>query len=393
MKRFVISSLLKKLPLLIILTVVLCSIAIFSTTDVSFIMRYNIYDGVQSLNPRFVNPDPAYLGLTIFFFATMMLLPLFSMNYRYSLAKSDVYRQVAFKEKHIRYAEHLSTLVTVLISFTVAYIILVGSLAVANTITVASFNKPADQYGVYTAGYYNYIYYIPLYFCIIVLGVAQYFISYLIVSRSNCVRNSVIVLILGELALMSMFFLINDYIDNHDHLPADAFIYTGASVAFPIFLLYRIFTPAILYNENWFVDLYESRSYTNYPYAVFTLVTSAIIFLGLAVLGLIAFIKEKDPSGEFAGKTNTKKPYQEIIFHVGFALFGLFITQAAISMNVVSYLLFLVFFAAAYYSLYGTLIHNFKLKPYQIGILVSVMVFVILVGTSGHAVKLYYENR
>lgn len=381
MKRFIFGSLLRKLPLFIILTVVFASISIFSSINIDFIIRYNeIGNGYYFANFN----EPGFTGLVVFFFIIMMVLPLFSMNYRYSLAKSDVYRQVAFKSKHIRYAEHLSTLVTVLISFTFAFILLVSILVITNYTAHLNTSVYSPLYGI---GYFNYIYFLPLYLAIAILGVAQYFISYLIVSRSNCLRNSIITLLSGQVALLSICIIFYIYVKDIYIANASFILYLGASVGLPVGWILGVFTPAILYNENWFTTL--SCEAENLGYANFVIVLSTVVFFGLAILGLIVFIKEKDPSGEFAGKSNTKKPYQEIIFHVGFALFGLYLSSFVLSTSIVSYFLFLVFFVAAYYPLYGTLIHNFKLKPWQIAIMVGVIVFIIMVGLSGQAVMDY----
>ena len=288
MKRFIFGSLLRKLPLFIILTVVFASISIFSSINIDFIIRYNeIGNGYYFANFN----EPGFTGLVVFFFIMMMVLPLFSMNYRYSLAKSDVYRQVAFKSKHIRYAEHLSTLVTVLISFTFAFILLVSILAITNFTAHLNTSVYSPMYGI---GYFNYIYFLPLYLAIVILGVAQYFISYLIVSRSNCLRNSIITLLSGQVALLSICIIFYIYMRDIYISSVSFVLYLGVSVGLPIGWILVIFTPAVLYNENWFTTLYSETQNIGYTY--FVIIFSAVVFFGLAILGLIVFIKEKDPS-------------------------------------------------------------------------------------------------
>ena len=380
MKRFIFGSILRKLPLFIILTVVFSSIAIFSASNVDFIFRSDSYVMIYG--------DPGFTFLIVFFFIIMTILPLFSMNYRYSLAKADMFKQAAFKDKSIRYAEHLSTLIVVLIGFTFAYLVLVGLLAFRNFTTTIPlngyYNNPDNPAIVW---YLQYVYFLPLYFVTVIFGVAQYFISYLFVSRSNCVRNSIIILIMGELVLFAFPTLLASFVDESCN-PYTFIAYTGASPALPIINIVEVFNPAIRSGENYFQLMGEDMG----GFTLFMFIFNYLIFIGMTVLGIVAFTKEKDPSGEFAGKSLTKKPFQEIIFHAGFALFGTFISSMMIRSNIISYLLFLVFFLAAYYPLYGTLIRNFKLKPWQILVMAGVVLFMVTVSASNNAVRNYYDG-
>lgn len=390
MRRYIFGSILRKLPLFIVLTVVLCSVAIFSSNDVGFIVSHPISNPQYSSGPT----DAGFLALIIFFFIFMTFLPLFSMNYRYSLAKADLYKQAPYKKKSIRYAEHLSTLIIVLIGFTLACLLLVGLIAFRNGYARVNVNTASTDY-IYEVITYNYVYYIPLYFLSVVLGTAQYFISYFLVSRSNCVRNSVLVLITGEFALMAFITILASFMNATSKTASFTYLcFTGASPALPIITLAEIFNRAIIYNENYFALLNEEADYFSTGVVLFLLISNFIIYFTVAILGVISFTKEADPSGEFAGKPNTKKPYQEIIFHVGFGLLGTFISAMVLRLNMLSYFLFLVLFLASYYPLYGTLIRNFKLKPWQIGIMAGVVLFVIIVSAFDNWVyDVYYYHE
>ena len=383
MKRFVFGSILRKLPLFIILTVVFSSIAIFSASNVEFVRqvgRHYYYMNNYG--------DPGFTFLIVFFFIMMTILPLFSMNYRYSLARADVFKQAAFKDKSIRYAEHLSTLVITLIGFTFAFLVFIGVLAFRNFTTRITAYSTSEYY--YEIWYLQYVYFIPLYFVVIVFGVAQYFVSYLFVSRSNCVRNSIIILIMGELTLFAAPTIFASFFDCN-YYPYTFIAYTGASPALPIISIVEVFNRAIASGENYFEYWRQVNGNAVDGFVLFMFVWNYLIFIGMTVLGIVAFTKEKDPSGEFAGKSSTKKPFQEIIFHAGFALFGTFISSMMIRLNLLSYFLFLVFFLAAYYPLYGTLIRNFKLKPWQIGVMAGVVLFMILVSVSNNALRDFYD--
>ena len=99
MKRYLRLSIIRKLPLFVVLSVLLLTVAFTSASNVEFENDGYYYYAV--------NPACGASGLIGTFFMIMTILPFFSMNYRYSLGKSDLYRQVAFKEKRIRYGEHL----------------------------------------------------------------------------------------------------------------------------------------------------------------------------------------------------------------------------------------------------------------------------------------------
>ena len=97
----------------------------------------------------------------------------------------------------------------------------------------------------------------------------------------------------------------------------------------------------------------------------------------------MTFIVEKDPSSEWAGKPDSDKPYQEIIFHAGFATIGLIIGSVMDSVMFLSMLvssLFYVIYAASYYTLYGLLHRNFKLKGYQFAIIFGTVGITFVIG-------------
>ena len=94
MKNYLFWSFKRKLPLFVIVGVIFLIIAIVSATDMNFIEA--IYDGERAY---YRNHDSGTLALIIAFFTAMFFLPFFSMNYRYSLTKSDTFRQVACKDK------------------------------------------------------------------------------------------------------------------------------------------------------------------------------------------------------------------------------------------------------------------------------------------------------
>lgn len=345
MKRYLRLSIIRKLPLFVVLSVLLLTVAFTSASNVEFENEYaNHY---YSLTPRC---DVASLIST--FFLIMTALPFFSMNYRYSLGKSDLYRQVAFKEKRIRYGEHLSSLIIVCIAYTIALSVQVATLAVRNYII----SESPDFY-------LNYGWFIPMYFTCLVVGIGLYFISYLLVSRSNVFINSLLVFCLGYTFFNCINYVVIAYCIRN--IGEASFFLQGPSAIGAISYVAQTFERFICYNDFF---LFGNGSEWYYAGAFYTCI---IEFVLLAALGIVAFIVEKDPSSEWAGKPDSNKPYQEILFHAGFGTIGLIIgtiMSGSIFSTILS-LLFYVSYAASYYTLYGLLRRNFKLKGYQFGIL------------------------
>lgn len=344
MKRYLRLSIIRKLPLFVVLSVLLLTVAFTSASSIEFESEYaNHY----SLTPRC---DVASLIST--FFLIMTALPFFSMNYRYSLGKSDLYRQVAFKEKRIRYGEHLSSLIIVCIAYTIALSVQVATLAVRNYII---FKNPDF--------YLYYGWFIPMYFTCLVVGIGLYFISYLLVSRSNSFINSLLVFFLGYTFFNCINYVVIAYCIRN--IGEASFFLQGPSAIGAISYVAQTFERFICYNDFF---LFGNGSEWYYAGSFYTCI---IEFVLLAALGIVAFIVEKDPSSEWAGKPDSDKPYQEILFHAGFGTIGLIIgtiMSGSIFSTILS-LLFYVSYAASYYTLYGLLRRNFKLKGYQFGIL------------------------
>lgn len=359
MKRYLKLSIIRKLPLYVVLSVLLLTVAFSNATSVEFeVDRY--FDYTPS-------PDSAISGLIIFFVLIMTILPFFSMNYRYSLARSDLYRQVAFKDNKIRIGEHLASLIILSISFTIAFIALVSVLMFRN-------------YGPVTrnpAFYLYYQWYIPLYFAVLLIGAGQYFISYLFISRGNTFINSLLMLVTGTIFLNFFVCVFASYISSE--------ISTGSYYAFgPTFIGYsyyltRIFGDLICDNC---VHMFDASMYSDESavHAIIAFFSLLIQFAAVTTLGIIALIKEKDPSSEYAGKPDSDKPYQEIVFHAGFAVLGLVIGTLMMEslLSLIYGFLYFTTYVVAYYTLYGLLHRNFKLKGRQAAVLFGIAGFDIL---------------
>ena len=358
MKRYLRLSIIRKLPLFVVLSVLLLTVAFVSASNVEFESEYASY--YYSLMPRC---DVASLIST--FFLIMTALPFFGMNYRYSLGKSDLYRQVAFKDKRIRYGEHLSSLIIICIAFTLATSVQVATLLTKNYIIAEN-----------PAFYLNFIWFIPMYFICLLVGTGLYFISYLLVSRSNVFINSLLVFALGYTFFNCINYVVIAYCTRN--IAEASFFLQGPSAIGAISYVAQEFESLICGNAL----LLPMTETTEWQYNA-SFFTTIVEFVLLAALGIVAFVVEKDPSSEWAGKPDSDKPYQEIIFHAGFATIGLIIGSVMNSVMFLSMLvssLFYVIYAASYYTLYGLLHRNFKLKGYQFAIVFGTVGITFVIG-------------
>jgi len=355
MKRYLRLSIIKKLPLFVILSVLLLTVAFVSASSIEF----------KSQNYSYVySPESGVSGLIGTFFMVMAILPFFSMNYRYSLRRSDLYRQVAFKNNRIRYGEHLSSLITICISFTIALTVMILTLMVKNYILV----KNPDFYLFYK-------WFVPMYFVCLVVGSGLYFISYLLISRSNVFINSLLIFCLGYLFINFLVYIPVFYVTANSDV--SWYFIEGPTFVGAISYTCKTFDSLICY-DRFFIKASE----TYWEYQITALIMCIVEFASLVALSIVAFVLEKDPSSEWAGKPDTNKPYQEILFHAGFATIGLLIgaTMGGSILTTIFSVLFYVIYAVSYYTLYGLLHRNFKLKGYQFAIIFAVVGFSFLAG-------------
>ena len=340
------------------------TIAFVSASNVEFVRAQ-----VDGEHVRYFSEDSGIASLIYTFFGTMLVLPFFSMNYRYSLAKSDTFRQAAFKDKSLRYLEHLSTLIIVLVSFTISFLIFV-SLAAFRNYHVVYLPENTEQVTYYIA-YFKYIYFLPLFFATFVLGICQYFISYFLISRSNNFLNSLMILTLGE-AFLGCFIVIPMMLIAYN-FSSISFGLEGATFIYPATYLYKQFNELILSGVNPLAEYFTLDPYNEVRMETVLFIMSGIVFLLLAGFSIFMFITEKDPSSEWANKPQAPNMYQEIIFHLGFLALGSVINMGLHATDsILSIIVYYVLFSSSYYTLYGLLNRNFKLKPYQIIILASV---------------------
>ena len=330
MKTYIRHSFISKLPLFIIIIAILFTIALASSG------RYD-----------FTYPQDFTTAYSAAIFVIAIILPLFGMSYRYSLRKSDLYRQVAFKHKSIRIADNLLILGVLLISFIITYPILCYTTMVRNYMLVG-----------HEVLYYAYL--VPQFFFMFVLIIITYGFSYAIVSLANNVSNSIILLLMIQILFFAACGTIADLISTD---------YSSVSPYTVPFIIPSYFTNVIfgslLTSDEVAISYMFSASYDipNSLVADITIVSlSTTAFVGIGIFGLVKLLVFKDPSSEWAGKAAYKSMLPEIIYHVAFIFsFGYFASTLHIIDSTI-FFIFIVLMISLYYTLYGLMRKNFKLN-------------------------------
>ena len=368
MKGYVGYSIKNKLPLHIVVFSLFLIFTIVFVSQASFIKSVpsNYY---YSYDPVSYSVEGGYIGLIVCFFLIITFLPFFSVNYRYSVSKSDTFKQVATSDKTFRYIDHGLTLGITLASFSIVFLLMVMMLLVKNNAAVI----PSDTaHTRYYKIYYEYAPFLYMYVQCLLFGFMQYAISYFFISRSNNFVNSLIMLVFGEFFLATFGCLISKMC-NEDYF----FLFgpcANASFLFPMsYIDCRFHYWIVDANASFSDGLYRMTS-SRFEEVYLYIVLSFVLFFSVALLGILAFFLEKDPSSEWAGKPETQKPYQEIIYHLSFGTIGTLIGWylfESFSPGVIVFIpLYLVVYAVLYYTLYGLLRKNFKLKGYQVAIMI-----------------------
>ncbi|MBR0294908.1 MAG: hypothetical protein IJQ67_03245 [Bacilli bacterium] len=397
MKKYIIYTLKRYVPLYAVTFAIFISLLFTFATSVSFqVPTEGYYYGYS------VDSGILYFAIPLMLFT--MILPLFANTYRYSIKSADLFYQTAKGKKSIRYVNNLVLLIMVLLCFTLAYIISIILLFIRElpilgkeTSTVVTSTNPYVEV-VYDNYFFNFFYYIPVYLLLVIVAILNYAISYFFVTRANNFLNSLITLVLGEGILGLGLFLPSFYIRTV-LLPYDVIFYSftplsmsrTACVIGPITLIYTAFNQLITgYGENlWAKDLTHSFSPETDVFGLIMMIINNLIFIGMGVLGIIYFLKEKEASAEYAGKAPGRDNFQIIIFHVAFGIIGLSlyftsVVSSAIGVfgvvtAVISLVSSSIFLAAINYVFLGLLRRNFRLNKKETLILISINVLNLII--------------
>lgn len=366
-----------RIPLFIIILSVLLIVGVTSASGLSFVEQWVQRDYYVYYNYRPTDAGVAPLAFTVCII--MVILPLFNMGYRYSLSKTDLFRQTAQNKKAYRYVDHGLSVAFVLAAYTISFALF---LLVA---VIKNYAQPIPQnnsmYHYYRV-YFNYGPYFYIYLLTLLFAVGNYFITYFFASRSNNLINSLILVVLGQLFLGSFCILFAEMGGTNENY----FMYlpcANASVSFgPLFLDFR-YTGWIINGDKSYTDALYGIWYVNETEAILTTLSSFIVFFITAATGVVFFFAEKDPSGEWAGKPDTSDAWQDVLYNL---FVGTLLTWMLYSYiknwyynTAMALAISLVVTIAIYYTLYGLLRRNFKPKQYQIIAMVCTMVMVIAV--------------
>ena len=412
MKKYLAFTLKRYIPLFVV-TFALCFFTFITPfgSAIPTYVTYHYYNGESYfssiLSDLTVTGGTLYLVIPVAIIS--MVLPFFANSYRYSLQSADTFYQIGKNKKAIRWTNNLVLLGSLIVSFTVAFIFAVSILLLRQ---LPNIGRP-DEVEVLEEGveivthylFFNFGYYVPTYFLIVIFIIANYAISYFFVTRANNLVDSMIMLVLGEFILgvgvMTPFWFTmvcsadgGHWIDffSEKLIPGTR---TACFVS-PIAFIFYLMDGLISGQGSLMVEQLSTAEYTSQEVIglIISFVSIALFFL-MAAFGVYKFLKEKESSGEQAGKPIGRDRFQEIIFHMGFGIIGLWIgslqsltgvlTSSLVSNSIFSFVLLISemgFYSAAYYVFYGLLRRNFRLNKRELFLLLGVITVNLIIGVS-----------
>lgn len=309
----------------------------------------------------------------------MIIAPLFTNTYRYSLRALDTFYQIPKNKKVIRYANNLTVFLFLLVAFSLSYWLAVMILTIRQGVTNSpGFNMPE---GYAALPMYHFQYYLLAYLFIILTIPSQFFVSYYLITRSNNFFSSFIILVLGEVVMIaSMFSVIYlIYTFSNNELYILRFGYMDFSAIFPIALSENIFRNLIVNNK---------LPVINFDVALTVeLIISAILYVAISALAIFKFVNEKESSGEYSRSAVGRDKLQRIISHAGFAVIGLLLasfigtgTAYFVSLKIILFITGIIQYAAIYYVFIGLLNRNFKIKKNDLIPMIIIVLTALIIG-------------
>lgn len=352
MKPYLKYSFLSKLPLFIIIIAILLTVALVES------FTFNEFNGINDFTIPFLS------AVCIITF----VLPLFGMNYRYSLTKSDIYRQVALKDRAIRIADNLIMLGVLLLSFTLTFWFL----------SYIIYAKDSMNNGLA----YKYAYLVPEFFFSFLGIIGTYAISYFIISISNTLIGSIIMLVCFNFLVPCVLSMIGQMISG---LYYSMHEYTVPFI-FPHFVAADLFGSEMVGEEYSYIkSLFLGYEGSGYPIiganaGLFSFISMCIIYIGVASLGIVKLFVGRDPSAEWAGKPASKTPLQNIIYHCSFAAILSFFGVVLVDTFPLISFIVIILILCLYYALFGLLKMNFKMNIKEFATMGGVVLGALLMG-------------
>lgn len=388
MKKYILLTIKKYIPFLIVGFVL--TFFLLTTTALTTITTKTISNNYFNGEDFALDVYPILIISAVPMFLLTCIGPLFANSYRNSLESADLYYQFGKEKRYIRYVHNLVILGMILAILIVSYS---SALFLMLYRQLPNIGKEPVNNGNYTLYYivYNYGYLIIVFLLYLIFAVINYAISYFLVTRANNAINSILTLILGHFILLVgietplLYGVFHQLINS---IQGDSTIFYN-----PLFLIFTrsvsvisfvswivyIFAEPIAGVKSTFLNNFSEMKSFDVVALVFTIV-SLILFIGLAIISILAFFIEKETSGEYSGKAVGRGNLQYIIFNVGFGIIGLiagcgyyFVGSLGIGyLQWIPYFLLvtgMASFGAVYYVLTGLLRRNFKLKKGGLAIL------------------------
>lgn len=375
MKSYIKFLLKKYLPFYVVLFAVCISFFFtFLTTD------NNVYYHHIETDYYIQQPSSLLLAFIIPLAIVSIFAPIFANTYRYSIKSVDVFYQTGKGSRQVRIMNNITLLVMILISYTAAFLIAMAIMffkQLPNAGRVVVQDEFETRYILFNFGYYFLAYLLAVIVCVV-----NYFISYFLITRANNPFNSILCLVLGHLILSVLLYTPVWYISIIQSL----FKYGSSVYNMNILILSRV--PSIIGPIALIANLFETLIVSGQPLelvitaddisSIVLTVVSMVIFFAVGGFAIYRFFKEKESSGELAGKPEGRDKFQMIIYHTGAGLIGFWygIANGFISslllVNVLTTVSSFIMFCALYYVFYGVIRRNFKLKKKDFAILIPV---------------------
>ena len=363
MKAYIEYTLRRYLPYFLTLGIVLVAY---------FMICVNASNACLRISGLYINgrPTSSMLGFFIPLIILTTFAPLFANRYRYHIQDVDLFYQNPKGQRAVRYTNNLVVLLGSIAIYTVLFLF---SLFIMLLIQLPDVGKEiVRNQTTYRYILFNFGYYILAYLIVLVASCFNYFIAYFLITRSNRPINSLIMLACG-------YFLLHNLIATplyyafyyYSQLNGDVWYifrltsfstFHSVTMINPLALAYEAFNPLVIGVDSSF---FETRE--------LILVILDFIHLGLFVflggLCIFAFIKEKESSGELAGKSVGRDYYQNIIFEASFILLAFLlgaIGNYGSVLQIVLQVAILVFLLAGYYVFRSIMNHRFAIKKKDI---------------------------
>lgn len=303
--------------------------------------------------------ESGLITFCVFSLIASFVMPVFVFSYRTSRRQTDILYQAAYSPTTIKRTRILLGAIILAASFTVAYffgvsIYLIRYVATPESLTIASGVTQMRQEA-------HFIWYLPSYFLLLTVMLAQYSINCFLVSLGNYVLDQIFLLIAGNLFLS--LFVVAPLVLIQASWPS--------SLETPYSLLWQ----GMLYGfgvvqPNAFISLivdplFKYGRYNNFDGGSINALISFLLYLAFA--GGITYLnmKLKDPSGEKADKAGPANNVIALIPH-GFAICaGMLVAALARATNGTVLLPTAMIFGygmycAVYYALLALWRHSFK---------------------------------